>query len=424
MQLFDKFKRSAYQSNSEYAFYLLFFFIWALPTISNFGVVLLDRILFLGEQKYIIIPIALTLLTLFSLGHFRSHIKFKDILIYVILIALYGLNFLMYPDNFETLSKCLPAFLAAYLLLFVGLSLDFAKIESPLYVISALNLLSCVYYYMLLSRSAGYHGVDLSGDAHLGSVAYDVLPSVIWFIWSALRSTKFLQWNSIINLLLSLLGFVLISSFGTRGPLVCIIVFVVLYVFFFSDYHYKKTIRAIAIVLGGVAYVFLEYILLFMLELTSSLGLSTRIFSFALDGTFTGGEASADERTAIINILQQELEKDNIEKYFGHGFLGWGTFYDQYPHNLYYDIVFCFGYIVGYAIIFYILYIAYNSYKKCNNTFTKGFVLLVSMNGIIQLFMSGTFWTTPFFFLFIGCLLNVLRNSKNSNKNNETLLYF
>lgn len=413
MQLLSYYKRNHYKSGAEYCFYLLFFVLWLLPTIQNFGIVIIDHFLGIGELKQYIVPTIVTILSISSISFINRKVKPFVFILYIVYIICYFISYVLYPENEQTLSHYQYAFLTSSLWFFIGLTLEFEKIEKPLYLLSMINLLASSLYYLVIMQSKG-GGADFEdGSGHLGSVSYDVLPSALWFVWHVLKDFNLKSLLGIYNNIIAILGFVLISSFGTRGPLVCLILYVVVYVFFLADYKYKKSIKTIILALGLFIYSVIDYILLFMIQLTSSLGMSSRIFMFASEGTFTEGEASSDERIMLLNTLRNELLKNDIESFFGHGYLGWGRFINQYPHNLIYDLVFCFGYILGGMLLLYLASVLIHAYRSNSSWFSRNFIIIISMNGFIQLFMSGSFWIQPYFYLLVGVCINSINSCKN-----------
>ena len=127
----------------------------------------------------------------------------------------------------------------------------------------------CAFYELLYAQSASYTG-DTS-EYNMG-LAYDILPHVLMVSWWALKKL------GIFNIVSMLLGLLLLLSLGTRGPVICAIVFIAVYLLFIRPSKYQKTMRIITISLAVFAISFLDQFMMFMQMLTIQLGMSTRIF--------------------------------------------------------------------------------------------------------------------------------------------------
>ena len=144
-----------------------------------------------------------------------------------------------------------------------------------------------------------------------------------------------------------------------------------------------------------------------MAGVTSSLGMSDRIFTLAMEGTFTQGENSSDERWMILNAIKNELSQNDFSSLWGHGFTGFWDKLGGYPHNVIYEILLTFGLVFGSIIIIYLLSLFIRAYAKNQNASVRGLFLVLLICGFIKLLMSNTFLSEPFFFMLIGYCINV-----------------
>lgn len=411
MKIFKQRSCDLNRSKSELSFTLLFLTIWS-PTTVSYIAVFFEKITGVELLKVLFPPVLCVVLILTSFNYWVKHIRGTDVLIYLIIVILCLLNYWLDDTNIEVQRHYLPMFIKAYLLMFVGIAINLKTLKQPLYYMSFLNILLASFYYLIFTQASLYSGnLESMADnetAHIGDVAYQILPSVLYIIWYTFDSFKLINWSTIINVVCALVGFILISAFGTRGPLVCIIFFLILYMFFFSNQ--KNVVRFLLLILGVVCYFFIEPLLFMMASLMQSLGMSSRIFTYAIEGTFLAGEASTDERALLIQEAQRALNANDLSTYFGNGFLGWSKCMSNYPHNFYYDVMISFGYILGSLFLVALTILFFKAIKAKVPNDWKCIALVVSMVGFIQLFMSGTFWSVSYFYLLIGLCLNIIRS--------------
>lgn len=417
MYLIDDIRLLKSTDRAHYYFVLLFCAFWCNACFLDFGTVVVDKLLHVVDSRQIIKPILFIFLTIQSWPYLRRRISINNWAFFLVAGIVYLGNFVLFPENEEGLLKYLPDYFYALLFFFLGVSLDIEREKDIIYYASVLNLLCSAFYNLIFTHAGGYSGsaLDMNEVSHDMPQAYYVLPSVIYITWIALERFhikdifKLTVFSSVI---FALLGFLLESSFGTRGPLVCIVLFFVIYVLLIKKTKRPWLYRTIVLAIGVVAYSFINEFLLFMAGVTSSLGMSDRIFTLALDGTFTQGEASSDERRMIIDTIKKELSQNDSSSLLGHGFTGFWDKLGGYPHNVLYDILLTFGLVFGAIIIIYLLSLFIRAYVKNPNTTIRGFFLVLLICGFIKLLMSNTFLSEPFFFMLIGYCINVC-SSKN-----------
>ena len=210
--------------------------------------------------------------------------------------------------------------------------------------ISVVAVFMCAFYELLYAQSASYTG-DVDTSEYNMELAYSILPHVLMVSWRALKSFV------ILNIAPMLLGLMLLLSFGTRGPVICAIVFIAIYLLFIRPSKYQKTMRIITVACAVYAMSFLDQFMTFMQLMTFQLGMSTRIF----DKYFEGELEESSGRDYIRETLLRELSIDN--SLFGHGVLGSYPYVNTYPHNIVLEFLFSFGWVWGIAILFCIVYI-------------------------------------------------------------------
>lgn len=333
---------------------------------------------------------------LLSLPKLLKRITMSDHIFVFACFILYVVNILLYPQNEEFLLGRLFSFSILTLpYYYIGVSLDVKRFYKAFYYISVIAIYMCAFYELLYAQSASYIG-DTS-EYNMG-LAYDILPHVLMVSWWALKKL------GLFNIVSMLLGLMLLLSLGTRGPVICAIVFIAVYLLFIRPSKYQRTMRIATISLTIVAVSFLDQFMMFMQMLTFQLGMSTRIF----DKYFEGEMETSEGRDYIRNTLLSELATDN--SLFGHGILGSYPYVGTYPHNIVLDFLFSFGWIFGTALLLSLLCIIIRMLiKYSQNEICKTFGILLFVSSIIKLCFSTTFVDDTMFFMLLGYCINSLR---------------
>lgn len=335
---------------------------------------------------------------LLSLPRLWKRIKTSDHIFVFACLIFYLLNIQLFPQNADVLVNRLFSFsLLTLPYYYIGVTLDIKRFYNFFYYISVVAVFMCAFYELLYAQSASYTG-DVDTSEYNMELAYSILPHVLMVSWRALKSFV------ILNIAPMLLGLMLLLSFGTRGPVICAIVFIVIYLLFIRPSKYQKTMRIITVACAVYAMSFLDQFMTFMQLMTFQLGMSTRIF----DKYFEGELEESSGRDYIRETLLRELSIDN--SLFGHGVLGSYPYVNTYPHNIVLEFLFSFGWVWGIAILFCIVYIIAKmliNTHQCEINVTFGIILVIA--SILKLCFSSTFVDDALLFMLLGYCVNSSR---------------
>ena len=335
---------------------------------------------------------------LLSLPKLWKRIKTSDHIFVFACLIYYLLNIQLFPQNADVLVNRLFSFsLLTLPYYYIGVTLDIKRFYNFFYYISVVAVFMCAFYELLYAQSASYTG-DVDTSEYNMELAYSILPHVLMVSWRALK--RFV----LLNIAPMLLGLMLLLSFGTRGPVICAIVFIAIYLLFIRPSKYQKTMRIITVACAVYAMSFLDQFMTFMQLMTFQLGMSTRIF----DKYFEGELEDSSGRDYIRETLLRELSIDN--SLFGHGVLGSYPYVNTYPHNIVLEFLFSFGWVWGIAILFCIVYIIAEmliNTHQCEINVTFGIILVIA--SILKLCFSSTFVDDALFFMLLGYCVNSSR---------------
>lgn len=349
--------------------------------------------------SYFLVPAIIVILTLSSIRYFKSYIYKQDVLFFIFLIAFYYASYLLHPENAQNLEAyeeefiyhSLPFFLAGLIF-----SLDDA-IEDYIYIASMFGVLFLGFYFLVYVQGASYSGDSSIGEDMMGP-SYAVLPYTVFLL-----RRLFSQFN-IYTLLIVVLGVFLILSFGTRGPLVCVLVFVAGYLLLLKKYKNPIRSKMLVLICAFIIYYNIGNIMLLFLPITVALGMSTRVIDLFTSSDGFLNNASGDARNDIIDEI---IPKLNVS---GYGIRGQGQvlFDHDYAHNIIYDFLIEYGYILGTLLLLGILILFIKAMIK-SDIRTRSFLWLLFCISIIRLLLSHTYLIVPEFFLFLGYCIHSVR---------------
>lgn len=323
----------------------------------------------------------------------KQVVIYKCFFIYIGLCVLYILNEVIYPENIQILDKNLCRCLfTSFPFIMYGCLIDIRKYFNAFYLTSIVCIILDAFYFLVFNSN----GIGVSGGEsdHNMTAAYTLLPHVLLCIVAVFR--KFKLWK----LCIAIIGCLILLSYGTRGPIACLMLFIVTYVVLLRGIHWKDII-----ILGGVfilIFVFFDQIMTFLLYLIGdSMGMSTRV----LDRFINNNIAEDEIRNWIISTLMSHLRDEN--QLFGYGLLGSYNITGGYPHNFFVEILFSFGYFVGGLLIALLCYYSFKAFKN-SSIEERAFFLVLLCSGFMHLMFSGSFVYDADFYIFIGYIVRLL----------------
>ena len=215
----------------------------------------------------------------------------------------------------------------------------------------------------------------------------------------------------------------MILMFGNRGSLLCLLIF--LLGFLFLNYKNNIVLTINLILFLGIIFIFLRPIMLVLMYVTRMVGLTTRIFEKYLEDALFSYENSTG-RDKIHELLWSHIINDE-------GGIGYGLGSDrlmgrngmEYAHNFVYEIWMDFGLFIGsFLLILFVLFIIL-SFKKVygSDKFNLFFILLIWSVG--HLMLSGSYLHDFQVYFFIGYCVSFLRsNNEESSEEDDEVLYY
>lgn len=344
-----------------------------------------------------------------SLKYFIGHVKQGDILFYLFIAIFVYFSPLLYPQTEEFVNKSFHDFILYVVpFYFIGLSLDYNRNRILLRFAARMGMYIQIFWEacMLLGLVEIERGESGTIDEQMQS-AYAILFPLIFLIIEALHSHKK------IDVILSIVGFLLLFFMGTRGPILVFIFFLMIYFILFRTYKNNCLKKVGILLLLGLFYVFLVPIMMLLSVLALRFGFSTRVFDSMLGNSMVNLEESSG-RDGIYESMISAIKNDSTG--LGYGFGGDRLFSAShgYAHNFELEIFTQFGFIGGGLIILLLLFL----FARCLNK-TKGSIIseiwfALFCSGFISLQFSMSWIIHPTFFILLGYSVSILRSSKSS----------
>lgn len=387
----QKNQRSIYENS----YILLVLLFWCRDSILPLFRAVLLEIFEPGAD--LLIPLLFSVAVVFALPYMIRKLRAMDLLFFILVVAAYLLHYFIFPDNqyfllyyaFTFLGTCVPLY-------FVGLGLDVPDLRRKLHIASLISVWVNLVYYLFV-RTTSNRAVTY-GDMN---AAYNMLPHVCWIACNMFERPKALNICSLAA------GSFLLFSMGSRGPVLCLLALICLYLLFFKKYKRPTVSRTIIILLFIIFAVFFTPAVKWLSELSKDIGLSTRIFERITENTFF----SSQDRNYIRESLIASLSERPL---IGYGFAGDRVLLNKYAHNLWLELCVTFGYPLGCILFFAVVCVILMGFLKASSGEERAFMLTLTCSCMFKLMVSGSFLDENGLFLLLGiCVASIRRSQAN-----------
>ena len=371
-----------------------FICLWSRTILLQFFKAVLLRVPIVRyAADFVLTALILFFLTM-ALPYLLKKIKPSDICLYMLLILLFLCHYFFYPSNRADIFDIgVPFIFIVFPYYFVGLGFNYERMYPLLYGVSCVTIFAQFFYSVVLGET-----MDSTTSVYVGNMtaSYNLLPHVcVLFLDTDKR-------KPIIKITAVILGSILIIAYGSRGPIVCLASFVLLYIIFFKKQ--KRSFRYLLLVLCAALIIWfsLDYILDFLNTVSSALGLSTRIFSKISSNQFFVSSDRDIIRTTLYGYI---ADKPMV----GYGLCGDRVITGTYAHHLAIELWISFGVVLGSALLLAVFLIILKGVRYSDFGREKGFILLLFCCSVIKLFLSGSFLNENLLFLLLGICVGVMR---------------
>lgn len=391
------------QSLAEKAFRLLLLVIWTQYTILSFAIQIVRRLPIIGPLYEYVIPLTIIGLAFLSLPYLLRKVQAVDVVFYLVGVMIVLGTMALNYKNSEFIQQDLWRILGAALpMLFIGVAYSHEDSQNDLFWASLIGTIA-VFAYQIYLLSLGQ---ELEADNM--NTAYMVLPSVMYLVYWALEHKKLWHWVA------ASVSILLMFLFGTRGPIIAELVFLLLGLLF-SVFNRKSQLAKLLCLLLFVTVIalvctgdFLLNAAEFLSESFEEVGFSTRVFDRFIEGEMSEGSGRDVLYDAVINAIREK-------PILGYGIMGDRPIVGIYVHNLFLEMWCHYGVIIGTIFLFGILVIPVAALLKLRKTSMFNFVLMLTCMVFVKLMVSGSYTTEAYLFLLLGICVNVFRSQKEKS---------
>lgn len=362
-------------------------YIICLAVFSQAALILLQHLLAsvvgLEIEETTIYRVVLTIILLVPsilVALYRKPQKFISVFVLVGLVLL--LTYIFFPENRDILIEqafrfLLPVVVPSFVCLLAVENFD--VIKASLRIVGWISAIGALVFLMFFLMGR------FSIERYSMSFSYACL-----FPMLALFSQK-----RTLPILISLLIFLEVLAFGSRGAAVCFIVYII-----FALFQEKGKTRVFVIV--GCFLLLLAFP--YFVEYLEHLGLYSRTVNLMMSGGFTESEG----REFIYGKALAELNNNLIT---GLGLYGDRASFGTYCHNIVLEILVNFGIIIGTLILFVSIFIILKVLFISKGDVYNVAVVLV-FYGILPHMFSGSYLQEPNFALLMGYCAWVISSNK------------
>lgn len=388
----------------RWAYCCLLILIWTRETIVRYIVAIIKRIPGINLLADMVVPIVTVILILLAFSYIRHRVRVTEVLVYLFILSALLLSPFIREVNkgylasytYEILVEVVP-------MVFLGACFDPDEDKELLYIPSVIGVV--IGWISAYSLSASGETMQYD-DMH---VAYLQLPSVMYLIYRAFVKKK------VIDILVATAAGVSMFFYGTRGPVLSILVFLAVgYLYTISKNKSVKSrltqVAVIAITLYFMYSDVLERIAETLVDVFLDLGFSTRIFDFLLEGDL-GKSVGRDSITdTIVRAIQER-------PFVGYGLLGDRFILQTYAHNLVLELWCHFGVIVGTFILLWIASLLIKAIRaQQQDSEIVTFLLMMFCMIIVKLMVSNSYILEQYFFYLIGLMLGLARKGHHTQE--------
>lgn len=319
------------------------------------------------------------------------------LLLLSVVLCLWSISLLADTGYSSYYIRVLAGFLTSVPYYVLGRTLrDYKTLDSYLGP-TAIIITVCMFFWLFVYQIGG-------GKTYNQTASYLVYPALV------ISAAKLFDRFSVVQAANLVFAVFLLFAAGSRAPLVLLAMFVVVKAgFAILSYKNWPLIFFYLTLVGGVIVYFADALFLFLLEKLSSYNVSVRL----LERLVKGDMLEDDARIRILSAAQHQL--------FEHPWLGIGLANDRiliaraevdeniighYPHNFFYEIWLHYGLIAGTILLLLFLYVLYRTLVKNKNLVSRNINLIFLFLGFMPLLVSGSYLTSPLFFLFLGITVN------------------
>ncbi len=370
-----------------------------------------------GAFSAAVIFLPVLLISALNIKRMKAIIPF--IVLYFLLRVVFAVNLKIHPDYQQYYTRqtygAYEVFFgisrgAIFGFLVFSLAGRSKSVLADIHISAVLLLVYCLYRYYKASKLGYWEEYNDLGV--LVKQRYNLVFGYKTMLCCIIFLFFFLEKHNILDLAGAGVSLVMEIKAGSRGPLICLVFFVVLYLFLRArklKMRYKITI---SVVLLGAYYAishYLDRIMAFGVSVLQKLHINSRTVEMLLNGEITDDHGRA-------RIAELSWEGIGRQGFFGMGPFGCRTiiapyFNYGYPHNIFLEFILDYGWVIGILFLCVLVIMILKVFRIRDREQTGVLMILLAM--CVKLLISGSYWSEPLFWGIIGWSAACLRAQKH-----------
>lgn len=367
--------------------------------LVNAGSVLMPIIGDVAELLSTINKVIIIILIAFNFGLILSRIRVDLILMILTLALAIIVSLIVSNESTGYLHETLDTFFLTVvpIIIVAGCIVDYSVVVEQLIIISSVIILLSVPVLVLAVLFVDY-------SYYMGYANSLTLPVIMMlYFWSK----EHVKWS----LCFALGGIVSILILGSRGALLGIVIYWLILLFEKAYFERKKGYILFLIPFLFLVILNVEKILLWINNIFSSLGITSRTITLVLSYSDSNSR----------NVLYERIWNEILENPFAiRGIAGeYSSSGGLYAHNFVLELLCQFGIVVGgLGLIIIAVYIARNIFFM-KVSIERNLLIITLSASLPVLFVSGSIWMHVYFWIWIT--LNVKSRQCYRKNNNENI---
>lgn len=308
-------------------------------------------------------------------------------------------NILFFPENNEYFSSYVTYLYITIIPLFVYITAidDYRFLMNTMikmsYFISAIAITFFVLSYTILNVSHNYRSYSMSFSYSC------LLPSMILI-------RNYVDRKALSSLLLALGLILVIIVYGSRGPVLCLLVYS--FILFLRTYLYKEKNKymLVFIVLAVIGFFALSPILSALNSILDNLNIHSRVVDLLLQDDIEMSGRDIIYSRVLTEFLKAPLNIRGISSDF--------LLVGVYTHNLFLELLYEFGLFIATPMIIVILYYSLRTiFNKKITPYSEYCTILFSI-ALPQLMVSSSLWGSMYFWMWFALMLKYKNENSKS----------
>jgi len=253
-------------------------------------------------------------------------------------------------------------------------------------------------YYDTLLKSSFIISVILSVvffvDFNRGDSYYNMAFSYALLLPLLLHINEGVNKKSILFWLAAIYEIILILLYGARGPLLCVLIFMLLkLVLYFKKKPKYILVSIILLSIILLTIILWEQISALLLEFLNAQGIQSRTLYSLLNGSIFQDSGRGEIQSSVMTLIQ-------ARPLTGWGIAGEVPFVGTYPHNIFLELLCDWGFIIGGIMIGFIVVCLFQLFLEKDNV-KKELLMIYTCCGFVPLLISGTLYENYNFIILI-----------------------